>query len=391
MPGRVSDRRHLPHRVRHGRHSGRRLQRLRLLHRRLSLRRDRTARAGLRGRTLRLWRPRRRRAKVHPLLRPPEGRAGARVRQGLSHRLDSVRPSGRADREGARPLRAGVGRGLRRRAAVRRRPQRRCGRLRGFLPPARRSRGLRAPAGSSSPDAPPATDLGSSSGGRGCAGGRRCLRVRRTRNLLARGALLTALVGIGVSPVLLIKDLGRPERFYNMLRVFKVTSPMSVGTWLVAATGGATGVAAGCELFGGMPGLRTAAERVAGGLGLPVTTYTAALLADTAVPIWHEARQELPLVFAGGAAAAAGGAATMVTPAPGARPPRRLGLFGAALELGATRTMEERLGFLAEPYETGEASTLAKAAKGLTAAGAAGAAPWGGGPPGAGPGGGGRL
>jgi hypothetical protein len=188
---------------------------------------------------------------------------------------------------------------------------------------------------------------------------------------LARGALLTALVGIGVSPVLLIKDLGRPERFYNMLRVFKVTSPMSVGTWLVAATGGATGVAAGCELFGVMPGLRTAAERVAGGLGLPVTTYTAALLADTAVPIWHEARQELPLVFAGGAAAAAGGAAAMLTPASAAGPARRLGLFGAALELGATRTMEERLGFLAEPYETGEASTLAKAAKGLTAAGAA--------------------
>ena len=40
-----------------------------------------------------------------------------------------------------------------------------------------------------------------------------------------------------VSPMLLISDLGRPERFLNMLRVFKVTSPMSVGSWVLVASG----------------------------------------------------------------------------------------------------------------------------------------------------------
>src|SRR5919199_1448328 len=54
---------------------------------------------------------------------------------------------------------------------------------------------------------------------------------------LARRALLAALGGATVSPVLLISDLGKPERFYNMLRVVKPTSPMSVGTWVLFASG----------------------------------------------------------------------------------------------------------------------------------------------------------
>src|SRR5438552_5309424 len=54
---------------------------------------------------------------------------------------------------------------------------------------------------------------------------------------LARRARLISLAGIAVSPVLLIADLGRPARFYNMLRVAKPTSPMSVGTWLISVFG----------------------------------------------------------------------------------------------------------------------------------------------------------
>ena len=41
----------------------------------------------------------------------------------------------------------------------------------------------------------------------------------------------------GCPAVALVHDLGRPERFLNMLRVFKVTSPMSVGSWLLSAYG----------------------------------------------------------------------------------------------------------------------------------------------------------
>ena len=187
---------------------------------------------------------------------------------------------------------------------------------------------------------------------------------------LARSASLTALAGLTISPILLAKDLGRPERFYNMLRVFKVTSPMSVGTWILSASGAASAVAAACELLDVLPGVKRAGETAAGLLGLPLSTYTAALLADTAVPVWHEARRELPLLFAGGAAASAGAASALLTPTEQAGPARRLALTGAALELAATAAMERRLGkLLAEPYRTGEASGLAKAAKALTAGG----------------------
>ena len=189
-------------------------------------------------------------------------------------------------------------------------------------------------------------------------------------NRLARTASLTALTGFAISPILLIKDLGRPERFYNMLRVFKVTSPMSVGTWIVSAAGMASGVGAACELLDVLPTVKRVAETAGGVLGLPVSTYTAALLADTAVPVWHEAHRELPLLFAGGAAASAGAAATLFTPPKQAEPARRFALAGASLELAATKAMERRLGkLLAEPYHIGEASRLAKTAKMLTATG----------------------
>jgi hypothetical protein len=188
---------------------------------------------------------------------------------------------------------------------------------------------------------------------------------------LARNAELVALAAMSVNPVLLIKDLGRPERFYNMLRVFKVTSPMSVGSWLLAVEGAAMGIAGTCRLLGIFRPLRSAAGTVAGVSGLGVSTYTGALVADTAIPVWHEARRELPFVFAGGAAATAGAAATIVTSPEDAGPARRLAVVGAAIELAAAKLMEQRLGpFLAEPYQEGESGKYARLARGLTAAGA---------------------
>src|SRR5579859_4218528 len=47
---------------------------------------------------------------------------------------------------------------------------------------------------------------------------------------VARAGRWVALPLLIVSPMLLIKDLGRPEKFYNMLRIIKLVSPMSVGT-----------------------------------------------------------------------------------------------------------------------------------------------------------------
>ena len=207
----------------------------------------------------------------------------------------------------------------------------------------------------------------------GLAGGAALLTLgaRLTGNeVLARRALAVNTAAIGVSPVLLIKDLGRPKRFYNMLRVFKPTSPMNLGTWILSASGTASGLASACEVTGLLPRVKRAAETFAGVLAPFLSTYTATLIADSVVPAWHEARRELPFVFAGGSAASAGGAVAALTPATHAAPARRLAILGGVLELAATKAMEDRLGELVgEPYRTGKGGTLSKAAKATTGAG----------------------
>jgi hypothetical protein len=157
-----------------------------------------------------------------------------------------------------------------------------------------------------------------------------------------------------------------------MLRVAKVTSPMSVGTWVLAGFGPATGLAAISQLTGFLPALGRLAQGAAAALAPAVATYTAVLLTDTAVPAWHGARRELPFAFAGSAVASAAGLAAVLGPDARSAPAiRRLAMAGAAVELGATQVMEQRLGELAAPYRTGVARRLVTGAKAFTAAGAA--------------------
>jgi hypothetical protein len=153
--------------------------------------------------------------------------------------------------------------------------------------------------------------------------------------------------------------------------VFKPTSPMSMGSWVLAGLGPSAVNAAVSEWFGIFPRLGRIAEVVSGLLGPALATYTAVLVANTAVPVWHEAGRELPLVFAGSAMASAGAATTLLTPAADAGPARRLAVTGAVVELAAGQVMERRLGELAEPYHQGVAGRYARLAKGCTAAGAA--------------------
>jgi len=196
-------------------------------------------------------------------------------------------------------------------------------------------------------------------------------------DVLARRAWGVSLVGITASPPLLISDLGVPSRFLNMLRMFKVTSPMSVGSWILSGSGTTTGIAAANTFTGLFSGLARFAKPGAALLGLPLSTYTGALIANTSVPVWHEARRELPVLFASGAAASAGAAATVFTPVRAAGPARRLALIGAASELVATQVMERRLGALAGPYKEGTSGRLSHAATALTAVGGAVLARWG--------------
>ena len=190
---------------------------------------------------------------------------------------------------------------------------------------------------------------------------------------LARVAKVAAVSAIGLGAAALVHELGRPERFANMLRVFKPSSPLNVGAWLLIAYGPVSGAAAVSDLTGILPVAGRAATVGAALLGPAVATYTAALICDTAVPAWHEGYREMPYVFAGSAAGAAGGLGLLAVGSAGAEPARKLAVLGAATELIAKRQLLNRLGRLAEPYEAGTTGRILRLAEILTAGGLAGA------------------
>jgi polysulfide reductase-like protein len=193
------------------------------------------------------------------------------------------------------------------------------------------------------------------------------------RPALARAAKLAALGGGSVAMATLVKDLGRPLRFFNMLRVFKPTSPMSVGSWLLMAYLPAVGVAASSEVTGRLPRLGAVATTGAAALGPAVAAYTATLISDTAVPSWHDGFPEMPFIFTGSAAMAAGGFGLLAAPLGEQAPARNLAVFGAAAETAAFERMTRRIGVTAEPYRRGRGGSYLKASRALAALGVAGA------------------
>jgi formate-dependent nitrite reductase membrane component NrfD len=191
---------------------------------------------------------------------------------------------------------------------------------------------------------------------------------------LERWARLAAAGGAATGTVALVHDLGRPERFLNMLRVFKPTSPLSVGSWILAPFGGLSTIAAASHVTGRLRPVGSAAGIGTALLGAPLATYTATLLCDTAVPAWHEAYREMPFWFAGSAAAVAGGLAVAAAPLDESQPARMLAVLGAAVDAAAERRVGRRLGMLAEPYHQGRPGRLLRAARALTVTGGLAAA-----------------
>lgn len=207
------------------------------------------------------------------------------------------------------------------------------------------------------------------------------------RKVLRRNSRLAGIGAIGLGSVALVLDLGRPERFLNMLRTIKVTSPMSVGSWILALYSAGAGVTAAIEVDR-MTGeriplgpLRRLLPAVDVGAGLwaaafapPLAAYTAVLLADTANPTWNAARDELPFVFVSSAALASGGLAMITTPVEEAGPARKLAVLGAAVEIVATKVMHRRMDpVAAEPLHHGQPGKLLKWSEILTVAGGVGA------------------
>lgn len=131
---------------------------------------------------------------------------------------------------------------------------------------------------------------------------------------LVRDARWIAAAGSVISPALLIADLGRPERFLAMLRVFKPRSPMSVGVWTMLGFSGAAAATAFAgflrERYGPSLPLRVienAGQAASLAFGLPFSNYTGVLIGATAIPVWNENARDLPIHFEASAVGAAVG------------------------------------------------------------------------------------
>ncbi len=185
----------------------------------------------------------------------------------------------------------------------------------------------------------------------------------------ARTARMVTLAAAVPSAPLLVKDLGRPERFLNMLRIFKPRSPMSMGAWCLMGFSNLAGAAVAADFLGRD---RTARGLGAGtaGFGLYLGSYTGVLLASTAVPVWARSRVFLPPIFVATAAATGAAANRLVlasTGLPTGHPTRialgRVETFAMATELLLSSVNEKRLGRLVAPLDEGRPGRLFKLAK----------------------------
>lgn len=201
---------------------------------------------------------------------------------------------------------------------------------------------------------------------------------------------MTAIAATGIGGAALVADLGRPERFLNMMRVVKVSSPMSLGTWILSGFGVGSGVTFAIELdritgekllpLGPLRkvlhGMETPAAIESAFFATPLAAYTAVLLGATAVPTWNAAgRNGLPYVFVSSASMAAGGVAMALAPVAETGPARLLALAGTAGEAYAMSAMRKRMHPAeVDPMDDGEPGHKLHRAEKLLIAGAVGAA-----------------
>lgn len=141
----------------------------------------------------------------------------------------------------------------------------------------------------------------------------------RRQSTIVRNGRLIGFAGSVAGPLLLIFDLKTPARFYNMLRIFRATSPLSFGSYVLTLFGMLSAATAAAEIApaGTRAGraLRRAGDRAqvpAALAGAGMATYTGALLAATSVPLWAAAPRLVSARFAA-SSMAAGAAALSLT------------------------------------------------------------------------------
>lgn len=158
---------------------------------------------------------------------------------------------------------------------------------------------------------------------------------------VARAAMWVAGVGVVLSPLLLIMDLGRPHLFINMLRVFKPQSAMSMGVWILTGFGGCVVPALiAFELHSAhvSSGVLDDVLRIAAALlifgsaifGTLLATYTGVLIGASAIPAWFLHRTFLPIHF--GTAGLGSAAAVLELLGYRIAPLNAIGIFAAGVE-----------------------------------------------------------
>ncbi len=192
----------------------------------------------------------------------------------------------------------------------------------------------------------------------------------RGNHPLARTLLFGSAAGCAVSAICLIADLKKPSRFMNMLRVFKLSSPMSVGVYIFSAFSGCIAAASASEITGVARPLGRLSEAAAAFIGPFMSVYTAVLICDTVIPAWYLARRSMPLLFATTSCSTAAGLGMLCAPRTSARAARRLGIVaGAAVPLALSRVHADVGEFQARAYREGAAGSLASLARMLNLSG----------------------
>lgn len=183
---------------------------------------------------------------------------------------------------------------------------------------------------------------------------------------LVRDARWIAAAGAVISPALLIADLGRPERFLGMLRVFKPQSPMSVGAWTLVGFSSAVSAATFAGLFRERYGpsfpvsvIENAAEAAAVPLGLGLATYTGVLIGATAIPVWNHNVGDLPMHFAASGVSAAVGMLELMGHSK-SRALQALGLGAAMFEVWEGLRIEGRSHSQLDPLKHGTSGAITR-------------------------------
>jgi formate-dependent nitrite reductase membrane component NrfD len=169
---------------------------------------------------------------------------------------------------------------------------------------------------------------------------------QRYRRSVRNGRFL-AVAGAALGAPLLIADLHTPQRFYNMLRIFRPTSPMSIGTYVLTSFGAFSTALAVMELRRGETGGPSTSERAleipAATAGAAMSTYTGALLCATSTPLWAAAPRLIPALFGASAMASAAAALSLAARDSEAEVLGRIEAAASAVELLLLLALRRRL------------------------------------------------